>query len=169
MMSKSPSGNENLAHSTRFGIADYSVMSTMNGLEFMQKIASGALPAPPISRTMGLRLVEVEEGRVLFVGFPNAELLNPIGTVHGGFAATILDSALACCVHTRCAAGFASTTIEFKVNFTRPIKPDIGEVYCEGKTIHFGRTIATSQATLKDGAGKLLAHGTETCSIFSLP
>jgi uncharacterized protein (TIGR00369 family) len=161
--------DKNYAAPTRFGVADYSVMRTMSGLDFMQKIASGQLPAAPISKVMGLNLVEVEEGRVLFIGEPGSELLNPIGTVHGGFAATILDSALACCVQTRCAAGSASTTIEFKVNFIRPIKPDIGRVYCEGRVLHFGRTIATSEATLKDENGKLLAHGTETCAIFMLP
>ncbi len=161
--------DEKFTPPSRFGIADYSVMSTMNGLEFMQKIASGELPSPPINERLAFKLVEVEEGRVLFIGLPDAGLLNPIGTVHGGFAATLLDSALACCVHTKCKIGYASTTVEFKVNFTRPIRPDIGEVYCEGKVIHSGRTIATSQAILKDGNGKILAHGTETCSIFKLP
>jgi len=161
--------DEKFSPSTRFGVSDYSVMSTMSGLVFMQQIASGELPAPPISKVMGLKLVEVEEGRVLFTGQPDSELLNPIGTVHGGFAATILDSALACCVQTKCATGSASTTIEFKVNFIRPIKPDNGRVFCEGRVLHFGRTIATSEAKLVDQNGKLLAHGTETCAIFKLP
>ena len=99
-------------------------------------------------------------------GLPGTRHLNPLGGVHGGWAAAILDSALGCCVQTLLAKGEAYTTAEFKVNLTRPITPQTGEVVCEGKVIHKGRTLAVSEATLKDAKGKLLAFGTETCAIF---
>lgn len=93
---------------------------------------------------------------------------NPIGSVHGGWAATIMDSALGCAVHTKMQAGMGYSTIEFKVHLVRPIFEHTGEVICEGNVVHIGRTIATSEATLKTIDGKLLAHGTETCAIFPL-
>ena len=136
------------------------------GLELLQRLAAGAYPAPPISHQFGFILTEVSEGRAVFRGMPSERYLNPLGTVHGGWAATLLDSALGCAVHTLLEKGEAYTTAEFKVNLTRPIMPRTGEVICEGKVIHKGRTLAVSEATLKDGNGKLLAFGTETCSIF---
>ena len=135
-------------------------------LELLQRLAAGAYPAPPISHQLGFILTEVSEGRAVFRGMPSERYLNPLGTVHGGWAATLLDSALGCAVHTLLEKGEAYTTAEFKVNLTRPIMPRTGEVICEGKVIHKGRTLAVSEATLKDGNGKLLAFGTETCSIF---
>jgi uncharacterized protein (TIGR00369 family) len=97
---------------------------------------------------------------------PGERHLNPLGGVHGGWAATLLDSALGCAVHSTLQKGEAYTTAEFKVNLMRPITPNTGEVVCEGRVVHRGRTLAVSEATLKDGNGKLLALGTETCSIF---
>ncbi len=105
-------------------------------------------------------------GHAVFRGLPSERHLNPLGTVHGGWAATLLDSALACAVQTLLARGEAYTTAEFKVNLTRPITPKTGEVVCEGRVVHKGKTLAVSEATLKDANGKLLAFGTETCSIF---
>ena len=92
--------------------------------------------------------------------------MNPLGSVHGGWAATVMDSALGCAVQTTLKAGEAYSTAEFKVNLTRPIMPGIGEVVCEGRLVHRGRTLAVSEATLKDANGRLLAFGTETCAIF---
>ncbi|MBZ9874572.1 PaaI family thioesterase [Mesorhizobium sp. BR1-1-9] len=135
------------------------------GLELLQRIIDGKYPAPPISFQLSFALTEVSEGRAVFRGVPNERHLNPLGGVHGGWAATLLDSA-ACAVQTLLAKGEAYTTAEFKVNLTRPITPRTGEVVCEGKVIHKGRTLAVSEATLKDASGKLLAFGTETCSIF---
>ncbi|MEL6745901.1 MAG: PaaI family thioesterase [Pseudomonadota bacterium] len=103
-----------------------------------------------------------------FTGVPTADYMNPIGTVHGGWAATILDSALACAVHTLAPVGHASTSVELKVNFVRPIQPNTGRVFCKGTVIHPGRQLATSEAKLVTEGGKLLAHGTQTCSIFKL-
>jgi uncharacterized protein (TIGR00369 family) len=103
----------------------------------------------------------------VFRGLPGERHLNPLGTVHGGWTATLLDSTLACAVQTLLEKGEAYTTAEFKVNLTRPVTPDTGEVVCEGKVVHRGRTLALSEATLKDRDGKLLAFGTETCAVFA--
>ncbi|MBT1155212.1 PaaI family thioesterase [Aminobacter anthyllidis] len=137
-----------------------------SGAELLQRVVDGLYPAPPIAAVMNFGLTEVEAGRAVFRGVPSERHLNPLGTVHGGWAATLLDSALGCAVHSTLEKGEAYTTVEFKVNLTRPITPRTGEVVCEGKVIHKGRTLAVSEATLKDKDGKLLAFGTETCSIF---
>lgn len=137
-----------------------------SGAELLQRVVDGLYPAPPIAAAMNFGLTEVEAGRAVFRGLPGDRHLNPLGSVHGGWAATLLDSALGCAVHSTLDKGEAYTTVEFKVNLTRPITPKTGEVVCEGRVIHKGRTLAVSEATLKDKDGKLLAFGTETCSIF---
>ncbi|MBE1203160.1 PaaI family thioesterase [Aminobacter carboxidus] len=137
-----------------------------SGAQLLQRVVDGLYPAPPIAAVMNFGLTEVEAGRAVFRGLPGEPHLNPLGTVHGGWAATLLDSALGCAVHSTLDKGEAYTTVEFKVNLTRPITPKTGEVVCEGRVIHKGRTLAVSEATLKDKDGKLLAFGTETCSIF---
>ncbi|MET2827657.1 PaaI family thioesterase [Mesorhizobium shangrilense] len=136
------------------------------GIELLQRIIDNQYPAPPISFQLNFAITEVSQGRAVFRGMPNERHLNPLGGVHGGWAATLLDSALGCSVQTLLEKGEAYATAEFKVNLTRPITPGTGEVVCEGKVIHKGRTLAVSEATLKDASGKLLAFGTETCSIF---
>jgi uncharacterized protein (TIGR00369 family) len=136
------------------------------GIELLQRIIDNQYPAPPISFQLNFAITEVSEGRAVFRGMPNERHLNPLGGVHGGWAATLLDSALGCSVQTLLEKGEAYATAEFKVNLTRPITPRTGEVVCEGKVVHKGRTLAVSEATLKDTSGKLLAFGTETCSIF---
>ncbi|CAN7297013.1 PaaI family thioesterase [Aminobacter sp. LjRoot7] len=137
-----------------------------SGAELLQRVVDGLYPAPPIAAVINFGLTEVEAGRAVFRGLPGDRHLNPLGSVHGGWAATLLDSALGCAVHSTLDKGEAYTTVEFKVNLTRPITPKTGEVVCEGRVIHKGRTLAVSEATLKDKDGKLLAFGTETCSIF---
>ena len=156
-------------HETRVGQVSMQEAATLTGLQLMQAIVDGDLPGPSIGHAMNFRMVEVQEGVVIFAGTPHEGLMNPIGTVHGGWAATILDSALACAVHTLCPLGHASTSIDLKVNFVRPILPSTGLLIARGEVVHPGRQIATSQATLKDEAGKLYAHGTQTCSVFKLP
>jgi uncharacterized protein (TIGR00369 family) len=138
------------------------------GLKALQRLLEGTYPAPSMAATLKFTLDEVEEGRVLFRGLPTSEHLNPLGTVHGGWSATIMDSALGCAVMTTLKPGEGYTTVEFKVNLVRPLLPGMGEVFCEGKIVHRGRTIATSECWLKDAGGKLLAHGTETCAIFPM-
>jgi len=137
-----------------------------SGLELLQRLIDGHYPAPPIGERLNFGLTEVSEGRAVFRGLPGERHLNPLGSVHGGWAGTIMDSALACAVQTLLAKGEAYTTVEFKVNLTRPITSRTGEVVCEGRVVSKGRTIAVSEATLKDKDGKLLAFGTETCTIF---
>jgi uncharacterized protein (TIGR00369 family) len=130
---------------------------------------AGKYPVAPIAKTLNFKLTEVSDGFAEFRGVPLVEHYNPAGSVHGGWTATLLDSALGCCVHTKVPAGMAYTTIEFKVNLLRPMFEDTGEVICQGRVLHFGRTTAVSEATLKTADGKLIAIGTETCAIFPFP
>ena len=139
----------------------------LTGMEYVQAICAGELPAPPISLLMGFRAVEAEPGRALFEMEPGPQHYNPIGSVHGGVALTLLDSAMGCAVHTLLDAGVGYTTIEVKTNFVRPITADTGRVRCEGVVIHKGSRVATAEGKLIDAEGKLLAHGTTTCLIFS--
>lgn len=148
------------------GVIPHEDFARYSGLELLQRIVDRNYPAPPIGERLNYGLTEVSEGRAVFRGVPGAGHLNPLGSVHGGWAATLLDSALACAVQTLLKKGEAYTTAEFKVNLLRPITPKTGEVVCEGRVVHKGRTLAVSEATLKDKNGKPLAFGTETCSLF---
>ena len=136
------------------------------GLELLREIADGRLPPPPIFATMNFTGAEFEEGKAVFVGEPAEYLYNPIGVVHGGWAMTLLDSAMSVAVHTTLAVGERYTTVEIKVNFVRPITLDTGRVRAEGAVIHRGGTIATAEGKLiVESTGKLLAHGSTTCLI----
>jgi uncharacterized protein (TIGR00369 family) len=150
----------------RHGVVPRDVMTAGTGLSFLQALVDGVHPAPPFSQTTGIYLTEVAEGRVLFKGLPLEGFLNPLGTIHGGWISAILDSAMACAVHSTLKAGQGYTSAEMKVNFVRPLLPSAGELTCEGLVIHRGGTLATSEGKLRDSAGKLIAHGTETCLIF---
>jgi uncharacterized protein (TIGR00369 family) len=131
------------------------------GLEQLRLVFEGKLPPPPIAITMGFTGAEFEEGKAVFVAEPAEYHYNPIGTVHGGFALTLLDSAMSCAVHSE-----RYTTVEAKVNFVRPITVETGRVRCEGTIVHRGGTIATAEGKLiAESTGKLLAHGTTTCLI----
>jgi uncharacterized protein (TIGR00369 family) len=141
--------------------------SAMSGLEFIKAVFEGKLPAPPIAATMDFTGAEAEEGRVVFVGEPSEFHYNPIGVVHGGFAMTLLDSALGCAVQTTLAQGEGYTSLETSVNFVRPITLETGRVRCEASILHRGGRIATAEGKLiAEKTGKLLAHGTTTCLIF---
>jgi uncharacterized protein (TIGR00369 family) len=141
----------------------------MTGLELLQAIAAGRAPGAPIAELIGFEPVEAEEGRVLFAAVPGPEHYNPIGTVHGGLAATLLDSAMGCAVHTTLPEGTGYTTLELKVNFTRPITTDTGRILCEGTVVHRGGRVATAEGrVLAERDGKLLAHGTTTCLLMSV-
>ena len=139
------------------------------GIDFLRAIRDGELPPAPIQNLMSFRLVEVDEGRVVFVGEPGEQHFNPIGVVHGGFAATLLDSALGACVHSTLAEGEGYTTLETKFNLVRPMMAGMGEVRVEGTVVHRGGRVATSEGRLTRADGKLLAHGTSTCMIVPLP
>ena len=136
------------------------------GIQFLKKIASGQLPAPPIARLMNFALEEVEEGRAIFTAVPTEYHYNPIGVVHGGLAAALLDSALGCAIHSTLPARAGYTTLETKVNFVRAMTAETGQVRCEAKVIHVGGRTATAEGRIVDHKGKLYAHGTTTCMIF---
>jgi uncharacterized protein (TIGR00369 family) len=134
----------------------------------MQAVLARKLPPPPIAATMDFTGAEAEEGRVVFVGEPGEYLYNPIGVVHGGYAMTVLDSAMGCAVQTTLAKGEGYTSLETSVNFVRPITKETGRIRCEGKIVHRGARIATAEGRLiAEKTGKLLAHGTTTCMIFT--
>jgi uncharacterized protein (TIGR00369 family) len=141
----------------------------MTGLELLRAIAAGEAPGAPIGELMGFAPVEAEEGRVVFAAVPGPDHYNPLGVVHGGLAATLLDSAMGCAVHTTLPEGVGYTTLELKVNYTRPITTDTGRIVCEGLVLHRGGRVATAEGrVIAEQTGKLLAHGTTTCLILSL-
>jgi len=139
---------------------------TISGIAYLRALQSGELPPPPIAVLMGMWIAEVSEGRVVFAAEPTEYHYNPLGTVHGGVMATLLDSALGCAVQSMLPAGTSYTTLELKVNYLRPITTKTGTVYAEGKLIHLGGRIATAEGRLTDADGKLYAHGTTTCIIL---
>ena len=141
----------------------------LSGMEYVRAIFAGDLPPPPIATLMGFRGVEAEPGRAIFEILPGYEHYNPIGSVHGGVALTLLDSAMGCAVHTLLDTGVGYTTLEVKANFVRPITAETGLVRCEGTVVHAGSRVATAEGRVVDNAGKLLAHGTTTCLILPTP
>jgi uncharacterized protein (TIGR00369 family) len=159
---------EALARSPGPGVSPIETLRAQSGLAFLQGMIDGRLPRPPICAVLNFLLIEVGPGRALFQGTPTAEYYNPLGSVHGGWPATLLDSCMGCAVHSTLAAGRGYTTVEFKLNLVRPIFADTGPLRAEGKVINGGRTIATSEGRLFGPDGKLYAHGTETCLIFPL-
>lgn len=126
---------------------------------------AGEIPQPPMARLMDIRLIEIEHGRAVFMGTPQEFHYNPLGTVHGGFGATLLDSAMGCSVHSTLLAGDTYTTLEFKVNFVRPLMHNTGTVHGIGHVVHAGRTTALAEGRIEDAAGKLYAFATTTCLI----
>jgi uncharacterized protein (TIGR00369 family) len=150
----------------QFGVVAPEVLLSHSGLDFLQGVIDGTSPAPPIAGTLGFQLVAVEKGRAVFEGVPQHRHYNPIGVVHGGFAMTLLDSALGCSVHTTLEKGDAYTTLEIKVNLVRPLTKETGLIRAEGRILHRGRTLGTAEGEIKDAGGKLYAHATTTCMIF---
>jgi uncharacterized protein (TIGR00369 family) len=148
------------------GVVSPDVLASYDGLSFLRALKDGTVPRPPISATLGFWLIEVDDGRARFRGVPELRHYNPLGIVHGGYAATLLDSALGCAVHTTLARGELYSTLELKLNLVRMLTKDTGPVEAEGKVIHRGRTTALADGYLRDGAGKLYAHATTTCMIF---
>ena len=141
--------------------------ATTSGLEFLKAMFGGKLPPPPIAATLDFTGAEAEEGKVVFFGEPAEFNYNPIGVVHGGYAMTLLDSAMGCAVQSTLAQGEGYTSLETSVNFVRPITKETGRVRCEATILHRGGRIATAEGKLvAEKSGKLLAHGTSTCLIF---
>ncbi|MCZ7588744.1 MAG: PaaI family thioesterase [Gaiella sp.] len=141
-------------------------ITTLPGLVALERMLAGELPYPPITQLMSMRLVELVPGRVVWEAVPGEEHYNPIGTVHAGFATTILDSAMGTAFVSTAEAGTRWTTLELKANFTRAITSDTGPVRCTGTVVHPGRTVVTTEARLEDAEGRLLAHGTSTILVL---
>jgi uncharacterized protein (TIGR00369 family) len=142
------------------------VLLSYDGLGFLRAIVDGTLPQPPINELLDFRLIGVEHGNVVFEGIPEFRHYNPLGVVHAGFAATLLDSAVACSVHSTLAKGETYTTLELKLNLVRALTKEAGPVRAEGRIIHRGRTTATAEGQLRDRSGRLYAHASTTCMIF---
>lgn len=140
----------------------------MSGIELFRKLQKGEVPAPPISHLIGQTIEEVEEGRVVMALHPDEHLYNPIGTVHGGVIATILDSVMGCAVHTTLPKGRAYTTLEIKVNYLRAVLADSGQLRAEGKAIHVGRRSAVAEGRLLDANGRTVATASTTCLVFDI-
>lgn len=138
----------------------------MSGLQFVQGLADGTLPLNTIAGTLGYDVSEAANGRVVVTIEPNDTHLNPAGTVHGGLAATLLDSCMGLAIQSTLAKGVAQTTVEFKISLIRPITPQTGPIRAEGTVLNCGRRVGTAEGRITDGKGRLLAHGTTTCLIF---
>jgi uncharacterized protein (TIGR00369 family) len=151
------------------GVATPEQIAGKSGMEVLQAMLRGELPYPPIARTLDFQLLEVDAGKAIFQGTPGPAHLNPMGTIHGGWYATLLDSALGCAVHTMMPAGRGYTTAELSVNLVRGVNGKTPRVRAEGKVIHCGRQLATAEARLYGPDGTLFAHGTTTCLVFELP
>lgn len=141
-------------------------LAAMTGLEVMQAVGAGALPPPSIAVLLGMRPVEIGDGFCTFEMHPDERMMNPLGTIHGGIAATILDSCMGCAVHTTLAPGVGYTTAQLNLHYLRAMQPGMGVVRATGTVIHRGRMQSTAEGRLYDGAGKLIAHGTTTCLIL---
>src|SRR5260221_5769872 len=154
--------------SAGYGVVPLEEVRGLSGLELMTGLIEGRFPAPPIAEVLNFFLIEASSGLAVFEGTPTLQHYNPLGSVHCGVAATLLDSAMCCAVHTTLKAGTGFTTIEIKVNYVRAMTVTTGKVPCQGRTIHVGSRIATAEGKLIDSQGKLLAHGTTTCLIFPI-
>ena len=152
-----------------YGVTPTEVMASMAGVDFVRAIFEGRLPAPPIMQTVEPYDSTAEPGVVVFHSIPGFRHYNPIGSVHGGYAATLLDSAMGLAVHSALPAGTGYTTLEFKVSFIKGMTKDTGVVRSEGRTLNVGRRAATAEARITDSKGRLLAHATTTCLVFEIP
>ncbi len=152
--------------SKTYGTVSAEVQKAMSGLEFVQGLAEGTLPLNTIAQTLGYDVAEAANGRVVVTAKPGGMHLNPAGTVHGGLAATLLDSCMGLAVQSTLEKGVGQTTLEFKISLLRPITPETGEIRAEGIVLSRGRRVGTAEGRITDGNGRLLAHGTTTCLIF---
>ena len=152
--------------SRTYGTVSADRQKEMSGLEFVRGLADGTLPLNTIAKTLGYDIAEAESGRVVVTAEPGENHLNPAGTVHGGLAATMLDSCMGLAIQSTLETGLGSTTLEFKISFLRPITPETGPIRAEGMVITRGRRVGTAEGRLTDSNGRLLVHGTTTCLIF---
>jgi uncharacterized protein (TIGR00369 family) len=153
----------------QYGVTPGDIMASMSGIDFVRAIFAGKLPEPPIMQTIEPFDCTAEPGMVAIHSIPGFRHYNPIGSVHGGYAATLLDSAMGLAVHSMLPAGTGYTTLEFKISFIRGMTKDSGVVRSEGRTLNVGRRTAAAEARITDAAGRLLAHATTTCLVFEIP
>jgi uncharacterized protein (TIGR00369 family) len=153
--------------SKTYGTVNAEQQQAMSGLEFVQGLADGTLPLNTIAQTLGYDVTEAANGRVVVTAVPRDAHLNPAGTVHGGFAATLLDSAMGLAIQSTLEKGVSQTTLEFKISLVRPITPQTGPIRAEGIVLSRGRRVGTAEGRLTDRDGRLLVHGTTTCLIFA--
>ncbi len=158
-----------IAPKVEYGVTPMQVMASMAGVDFVRAIFDGTLPAPPIMQTIEPFDSSAEPGVVVMHSIPGFRHYNPIGSVHGGYAATLLDSAMGLAVHSALPPGTGYTTLEFKVSFIKGMTEDTGMVRTEGRTLNVGRRAAAAEARITDAKGRLLAHATTTCLVFELP
>jgi uncharacterized protein (TIGR00369 family) len=149
-----------------YGTVGPDEQTALSGLAFVQGLANGTLPLNTLAETLGYDVAEATAGRVVVTLAPHDGHLNPAGTVHGGFSATLLDSCMGLAVQSTLAKGVAQTTLEFKISLVRPITPETGPIRAEGVVLNCGRRVGTAEGRITDGKGRLLAHGTTTCLIF---
>jgi uncharacterized protein (TIGR00369 family) len=152
--------------SKSYGTVSAEQRRAMGGLAFVQGLVDGTLPLNTIAQTLGYDVTEVESGRVVVTLVPNDTHLNPSGTVHGGLAATLLDSAMGLAIWSTLEKGLGQTTLEFKISLIRPIMPGMGVIRAEGAVLNRGRRVGTAEGRITDERGRMLAHGTTTCLIF---
>jgi uncharacterized protein (TIGR00369 family) len=150
------------------GVATREQLRERDGLAFLSAISAGELPPPPINELMGHIPISVEPGRVVFQGTPGPEHYNPSGSVHGGYAATMLDSVVGCAIHSLLPAGKGFTTLELKVNYIRAMNAQTGPVRAEGKVVTLGGQVGIAEGRITDARGKLLAFATTTCMVFPI-
>lgn len=150
----------------RFGVISQEDRKSLSGLEFVEGLVNGALPLNTMARTLQYDVIEVSAGKVVVSAVPSEAFLNPEGTVHGGFVATLLDTSMGLAIRSMISKGSGSTTLEFKISMMRPVTADLGLVTAEGSVLTCGRRVGTAEGRLVDRQGKLLAHGTTTCLIF---
>jgi uncharacterized protein (TIGR00369 family) len=152
-----------------YGVTSMEVMASMPGLDFVREMFAHRLPDPPIMQTVEPFDCTAEAGLVVIHSVPGLRHYNPIGSVHGGYAAILLDSAMGLAVQTTLPKGSGYTTLEFKISFIRGMSKDTGTIRTEGRVLNSGRRVATAEARITDGKGRLLAHATTTCMVFELP
>lgn len=150
-----------------YGTVSLERQKAMSGLEFVQGLVSGLLPLNTIAETLGYDVTAAESGRVVITAVPTGSHLNPAGTVHGGLTATLLDSCMGLAIQSTLEKGISQTTLEFKISLVRPITPETGPIKAEGVVLNCGRRVGTAEGRVTDERGRLLAHGTTTCLIFS--
>ncbi len=157
------------APTVEYGVTPTLVMASMPGIDFVRAIFAGKLPTPPIMQTVEPFDYAAEPGVISFQSVPGFRHYNPIGSVHGSYAAALLDSAMGLAVHSMLPAGSGYTTLEFKISFIRGMTKDTGPVRSEGRTLSVGRRAATAEGRITDSKGRLLAHATTTCLVFEIP